>query len=143
LFITGVNDTGNKLFSGVNDTGENLLPVSLAPAIILCHGFSVIAGVVDTGEQFITGDSDTGNNFVAGDNDTGDQLSPVINLLPVTRTRTPWRWGAAKDRRKLKGINQRYLRPPKSATAAEVGHGRRWCHWNRREKLHPKTPHTS
>ncbi len=31
----------------------------------------------------------------------------------------PWRWGAAKDRRKLKGINRRYLRPPKSATAAD------------------------
>jgi hypothetical protein len=24
MFITGVNDTGDKLFSGVNDTGENL-----------------------------------------------------------------------------------------------------------------------
>jgi hypothetical protein len=33
LFITGVNDTGNKLFSGVNDTGKKF-----------------IAGVVDTGE---------------------------------------------------------------------------------------------
>jgi hypothetical protein len=43
--ITGVNDTGDKLFSGVNDTGEK---------------------------------------FIAG-----------------------------------------------------VGHGRRWCHWNRHEKLHP------
>jgi hypothetical protein len=70
----------------------------------------VIAGVVDTGDKFIV--------------DTGDQLSavtttPAINLSPVTRTRTPWRWGAAKDRRKLTGINQRYLRPPKSATAAD------------------------
>jgi hypothetical protein len=79
---------------------------SLTPAINLCHGFTVIAGVVDTGEQYI-----------AGDNDTGEQLLPVtttpaMNLLPVTRTRTPWRWGAAKDRRKLKGINRRYLRPP-------------------------------
>ncbi len=44
--------------------------------------------------------------------------TPAINLLPVTRTRTPWRWGAAKHRRKLKGINQRYLRLLKSATAA-------------------------
>ncbi len=84
----------------------------------------MIAGVVDTVEQFITGDNDTGNNFVTGDNDTDEQLSPVkttpaINLLPVTRTRTPWWWGAAKDRRKLKGINRRYLRPPKSATAAD------------------------
>ncbi len=33
MFITGVNDTGNKLFNGVNDTGEKL-----------------IAGVVDTGD---------------------------------------------------------------------------------------------
>jgi hypothetical protein len=70
----------------------------------------VIAGVVDTGDKFIV--------------DTGDQLSavtttPAINLSPVTRTRTPWRWGAAKDRRKLKKINWRYLRPPKSATAAD------------------------
>jgi hypothetical protein len=37
-------------------------PVSTTPAIIPCHGFSVIAGVVDT---------DT------GDNDTSEQLSPV------------------------------------------------------------------
>ncbi len=36
MFITGVVDTGDKLFSGVNDTGEKF-----------------IAGVVDTGEQFI------------------------------------------------------------------------------------------
>jgi hypothetical protein len=45
--------------------------------------------------------------------------TPAINLLPITRTRTPWRWGAAKERTKLKGINRRYLRPPKSATAAD------------------------
>jgi hypothetical protein len=90
MFITSVVDTGDKLFSGVN----------------LCHGFSVIAGDVDTGDKFI-----------AGDIDTDEQLSPVtttqaINLLPVTRTRTPWRWGAAQDRRRLKGINRQYLRPP-------------------------------
>ena len=101
--------------SAVSTTpGKNLLPVSLTPAINICHRFSVIVGVVDTGEQFITGDNNTGDNFVAGDNDTGEQLSPVtmtpaINLLPLTRTRTPWRWGAAKDRRKLKGTKQRYL----------------------------------
>ncbi len=45
--------------------------MSLTPVINLCHGFSVIAGVVDTD------DNDTGNNFVASDNDTGEQLSPV------------------------------------------------------------------
>ncbi len=36
MFITGVNDTGDKLFSGVNDTGENFSlfsPVSLTPLI--------------------------------------------------------------------------------------------------------------
>ncbi len=65
----------------------------------------------------IAGVDVTGDKFIAGDNDNGEQLSPVtttqaINLLPETRTRMPWRWGAAKDRRKLKGINRRYLRPP-------------------------------
>jgi hypothetical protein len=25
MFITGVNDTGEKLFSGVNDTGEKFI----------------------------------------------------------------------------------------------------------------------
>jgi hypothetical protein len=74
---------------------KNLFPVSLTPAINLCHGFSVITGVVDTDEQyhrdnntgniFVAGDNDTGDNFVAGDNDTGEQLSlvtttPAINL---------------------------------------------------------------
>jgi hypothetical protein len=48
--------------------------VSLTPAINLCHEFSVITGVVDTGEQFIAGDNYTGDNFIAGDNDTGEQL---------------------------------------------------------------------
>ncbi len=36
MFITGVNDTGGKLFSGVSDTGEKFIAV-----------------VVDTSEQFI------------------------------------------------------------------------------------------
>jgi hypothetical protein len=48
---------------------KNLLPVLLTPAINLCHGFSVIAGVVDTGEQFITGTT-----------------TPAITLSPVTMT---------------------------------------------------------
>ncbi len=54
--------------------------ISCYKAVNLCHKFSVIAGVVDTGDKFI-----------AGDNDTGEQLSlvtttPAINLLPVTTT---------------------------------------------------------
>jgi hypothetical protein len=101
MFITGVNDTGEKAVQRCQRHRRKISP---------CHGFSVIVGVVDTGDKFIV--------------DNGDQLSavtttPAINLSPVTRTRKPWRWGAAKDRRKLKGINQRYLRPPKSATAAD------------------------
>jgi hypothetical protein len=49
--------------------------VSTTPANNPCHGFSVIAGVVDTGDKFLT----------------GEQLSPVtttkaINLSQVTMT---------------------------------------------------------
>jgi hypothetical protein len=39
-------------------------------AINLCHGFSVISGVVDTGNKFITGVVDT-----------AEQLSPVTTTL--------------------------------------------------------------
>ncbi len=66
---------------------KNFFPVSTTPAINPCHGFSVIAGVVDTGNKFITGVRDTGLKFI--------------------------------PRKKLKGINRRYLRPPKSAMAAD------------------------
>ncbi len=37
----------------------------MTPAIKLCHGFPVIAGVFYTGDKFITGDNDTGNKFIA------------------------------------------------------------------------------
>jgi hypothetical protein len=128
MFITGVNDTGYKLFSG---PAKNLLPVSLTPAINLCHGFSVIAGVVDTGEQFITGDNDTGNNFVAGDNDTGDKF------IAGHKNKDAMQVGSCQGKEKVEG-DKLAISP-----AAEVGHGRRLCHWNRHEKLQPKTPHTS
>jgi hypothetical protein len=60
-------------YSAVSTTlAKNLSPVSLTPAINLCHGFSVIAGVVDTGEQFIVV---IGDNFIAGDNNTADKFS--------------------------------------------------------------------
>ncbi len=42
---------------------KNLSPVSLTPAINPCHGFSVIAGVVDTGDKFITGVVDTADKY--------------------------------------------------------------------------------
>jgi hypothetical protein len=83
-----VSTTPAKSCSAVSMTpAKNLSPVPLTPAISPCHGFSVIASVVDTGDKFIV--------------DTGDQLSavtttPAINLSPVTRTRTPWRWEAVK-----------------------------------------------
>jgi hypothetical protein len=51
MFISGVNDTGDKLFGGVNDTAEL--------AINLCCRFSLIGGVIDTGDKFITGVVDT------------------------------------------------------------------------------------
>jgi len=107
----------------------------------------VIAGVVDTGEQFITGDNDTGNNFVAGDNDTGDnfvagdndtgeQLSPVtttpaINFIAGHKNKDAIEVGSCQGKEKVEG-DKSAISP-----AAEVGHGRRWCHWNRHEKLHP------
>ncbi len=58
MFITGVNDTGEKLFSGVNDT---------------CEKF--IAGVVDTGDKFIV---------YTGDQLSAVTTTPAINLSPVT-----------------------------------------------------------
>ncbi len=101
------------------------------------------ACVVDTGNKFLPGVNDTGDKFIAGDNDTGD------NLLPVTTTpvNNYCRWqeqghhgggGAAKDRRKLKVTNRWYLRPPKSATAADgvVGTAMKSC-----IQRHPTHPH--
>jgi hypothetical protein len=58
---------------------------------LVSPGSSVVVGIVDTGDKFITGVKDT-----------SEQLSPV------TRTRTPWRWGAAKDRR-LPKLNNAFL----------------------------------
>jgi hypothetical protein len=41
----------------------NVSPVSTTPVLSPCHRFSVIAGVVDTGDKFIAGDNDTGDNL--------------------------------------------------------------------------------
>ncbi len=107
-----MSTTPAKSCSAVSTTPAKIFSPVSTPPISPWHGFLVIAAVavVDTRDKFIV--------------DTGDQLSavtttPAINLSPVTRTRTPWRWGAAKDRRNVKGLNRRYLRPPKSATAAD------------------------
>jgi hypothetical protein len=53
MFISGVNDTVD--FTPLT----NLSAESLTPAINLCHRFSLIGGVVDTGDKFITGVIDT------------------------------------------------------------------------------------
>ena len=55
--------------------------------------------------------------------------------------------------RHLKHPDQRPLRPLRPlklfqtkiaiSPAADVGHGRRWCHWNQHEKTRLLTPHTS
>ncbi len=63
----------NECLSPVSTTPViNCSAVSTTPAINPCHGFSVIASVVDTADEFITGVVVTGDN-----------------LLWVTRTRTP------------------------------------------------------
>jgi hypothetical protein len=52
MFIIDVNDTANKFIAAVVNP---------------CHGFSMIAGVVDTGDKFIAIDNNTGDKFIAGD----------------------------------------------------------------------------
>ncbi len=72
MFITGVVDTGDKLFSGVNDTGEKLIfdaDIQWSPVIPVNN-----LSPVTTGDNFIAGDNNTGDNFIAGGNDTGDKF---------------------------------------------------------------------
>jgi hypothetical protein len=73
-FITGVNNTSDKLFTSVNNIGNKFIASvkDTTPTINPCHGFSVIASVVDTGDKFI-----------GGDNNTGKQLSPVTTTLSI------------------------------------------------------------
>jgi hypothetical protein len=60
MFITGVNDTGDKVFTGVNDTGDKVFTGvnDTGDKFNPCHRFSVIGGVVDNGDKFIAGDPD-------------------------------------------------------------------------------------
>jgi hypothetical protein len=46
MFIAGIKNTGDQLFTSINNTGHKLSPVSLLPAIN-------IAGVVDTGDRIL------------------------------------------------------------------------------------------
>jgi hypothetical protein len=45
MFLTDVNNTGDKFITGANDTGEQLSPV------ITSKLYSFIAGVVDTADK--------------------------------------------------------------------------------------------
>jgi hypothetical protein len=117
---------------------ECLSSVSTTPAINSCQGFSVIAGVVDTSDKFLIGEQLSPVTTTPAINLSPVTTTPALNLLLVTRTRTSWRRGAAKDRRKVEGDNL-VISP-----ATEVRHGRRWCHWKRHEKSyihrHPTHP---
>ncbi len=75
MFITGVNNIGSAV---ATTPAKSLSPVSTTPAINPCHGFSVIAGVVNTNDKFISGVNVTGEqlSLVA--------LSPAIILLIAT-----------------------------------------------------------
>jgi hypothetical protein len=48
--------------------------------------------------------------MIAGDSDNDDKFAGVVvtpdNFIAGNKKRAPWRWGAVKDRRKLKGTNQ-------------------------------------
>ncbi len=96
MFISGVNDTGDKLFGGVNDTADKFIggvvtdflwsAVSLIPAINLSpvlltplkndrrwqrlKSKKFIAGVNDTAEKLFTGVNDTADKFLSGVNNT-------------------------------------------------------------------------
>jgi hypothetical protein len=56
------------------------------PANIPCHRFSVIAGVIDTGDKFLTGVNDTGEQLSLVTTATALILSPVT-MTPVNNYR--------------------------------------------------------
>jgi hypothetical protein len=58
MSITGVNATGDKLFTGSFTPPINLSSVSMT-VNNPCHGFLLIAGVIDTSDKFLTCDNDT------------------------------------------------------------------------------------
>jgi hypothetical protein len=57
----------------------NLSPVSTTSTNNPCQGFSVIAGVVDTGDKFLTGVNDTTEKLFTGAKDTADKT-----VLPIS-----------------------------------------------------------
>jgi hypothetical protein len=77
---------------------------------------SLIAGVADTAEKFISGVVDTGKQFFSGIVDTGDKF--LAFWLFLTGEKCYRRCQHIDDRCLL--LLQNYLRPPKSATAADI-----------------------
>ncbi len=57
VFIAGVNDTGDELFTGDNDTGDEMF-----------------TGVIDTSNELLTGVNDTGGILSAVSLLPGDKL---------------------------------------------------------------------
>jgi hypothetical protein len=101
-FLSAVSTTPAINCSVVSTTPlTNLSAVLLTPAINLCHGFSLIGGVIDTSDKFITvlltplkndrrwqwlkslkfiaGVNDTAEKLVTGVNDTADKFYSGIN----------------------------------------------------------------
>jgi len=82
MFISGVNDTRDKLSPVPTTLLSNLSPLSTTLAINLCHGFSVISSAVDTGDKFITSVVITDDNCSPVSLIPGKMLSPV-SLSPA------------------------------------------------------------
>jgi hypothetical protein len=59
--------------------------------------------------------------FIIGVNDTGDKFRKK-NAMEVE---------SCQRKKQVEGVKTAI------SPAAEVGHGRRWCRWNRDEKAHP------
>jgi hypothetical protein len=67
-------------------TAINLWAVPTTMANNPCHGFSVIAGINDTGgDKFLTRDNNISDKFIAGVNNTGEHLSPVMTPVNYYR----------------------------------------------------------
>jgi hypothetical protein len=102
---------------------ESLSPVSLTPAINPCHGFSVIAGVIDTGHKFITGVVVTGYKFITGVVVTGDKSIAGNNVtgeqfIVGDKNKDAMEVGSCQGSEKIEG-DKTAISP-----AAKVGHGR-------------------
>jgi hypothetical protein len=55
MLITGVNKTGDKLYTAVNVNGNNVSPMPTILVLTPCPVLSSIGGVVDSGNKIIAG----------------------------------------------------------------------------------------